>query len=419
MLVSLGINHNSAPVDIRERVAFGPDVIGSALSGLLDIPAVDEAAILSTCNRTELFISQGQETSTDEIIGWLSEFHQLDITHLAPVIYQHQDDAMVRHMLSVACGLDSMVLGEPQILGQIKDAYRIAHERGTTGSLLERLFQHTFSVAKQVRTDTAIGGSPVSMAFAAVSLSRQIFGSLEDQTGFMIGAGETIELAARHLAENGLSHLIVANRSLNRAHELAAQFRGYAISLDEIDDHLAEADVLIASTASPDIILKRDQVERAIRKRKHRPMFMVDLAVPRDIDPAIGEMDDVYLYSVDDLAQVVQEGMESRREAAEQARQIIETEATHFMAWMRSLDGVDTIRQMRGQAQAARDETLEKAMRQLRAGESPEQVLEYLANTLTNRLLHQPTAQLNQAARTERQDLVRAAREIFSLKDDL
>lgn len=415
-LCAIGLNHKTAPVEVREQLVFGPDKIDEALHELLGLNGVDESAILSTCNRTEVYL----HLQTDEvraIVQWLGEYHGLAPDALKPYLYFHQDAAMVSHIFSVASGLDSMILGEPQILGQIKDAYRTARRSASLGLLLERLFQQTFAVAKQVRTDTAIGSSPVSVAFAAVTLSKQIFGDLAGHTALLIGAGETIELAARHLHENGLERMIVANRSIDRARDLASQFSGYAIGLHEIGAHLAEADIVIASTASPEPILRLDTVKKAVKRRKHRPIFMVDLAVPRDIEPAVDKLDDIYLYTVDDLEQVVQEGLQSRQQAAEQARELIETHANHYMGWLHSLEAVETIREYRDQANATRDAVLAKARRLLRNGRDPDQALQFLAHTLTNKLIHAPCSNLRQACHEQRTDFVDAARRLLSLDD--
>ncbi len=416
-LIALGINHRTAPVEIRERIAFPAETLGDALRALTEQQGVAEAAILSTCNRTELYchVEEGEATA---LIHWLADYHRLPADRLEPCTYVHRDLEAVRHMLRVASGLDSMVLGEPQILGQMKTAFRDAQEAGTLGSLLNRLFQHTFAVAKQVRTDTAIGASPVSVAFAAVSLARQIFGDLDRNTALLIGAGETIELAARHLHQHGLGRMIIANRTVERAHSLAAEFNAYAIALDEIPAHLQEADIVISSTASPTPLLHKAEVQTALKARKHRPMFMVDIAVPRDIAPEVAELEDVYLYTVDDLHSVIQENMASRQEAARQAEEIIEVQAEHFMGWLRSLDAAATIRAYRAQADAIRGEVLEKARRQLAQGKDPEQVLEFLAHTLTNKLIHAPSSALRQAGADERGDLIELARELFGLDEN-
>jgi glutamyl-tRNA reductase len=311
-----------------------------------------------------------------------------------------------------------MILGEPQILGQLKSAYNSARDMGTTAKLLNKLFEHSFSVAKQVRTDTAIGSSPVSVAFAAVRLAQQIFGELSGYTALLIGAGETIELAARHLHESQINSMIVANRTIERARTLAKEFAGYAISLEEIPLHLAEADVVISSTASPDYILTQADVKQAIKQRKHRPIFMVDIAVPRDIDPAVETLDDVFLYSVDDLNEVIQDNLRSREQAAQKAEEIIDTQTTHFIGWWHSQEVVDTICYLRDQAQDTRHRLVAKAKRMIDKGKPPHEVIDYLAHTLTNTLMHNPCVQLRQAGYDERDELVTAARELFQLKTE-
>ena len=421
-LIAFGINHKTAPVDIREKVAFAPEKMEQALHECVNKGEVSEAAIVSTCNRTELYFSLlTDETNENDItpqLDWFCHYHQLKKEDIEPYIYQHSNNDAVQHILRVASGLDSLVLGEPQILGQIKDAYSTANHAGTIGRQLNRLFQHTFSVAKQVRTDTAIGASPVSVAFAAVSLSKRIFADLSQHTALLIGAGETTELVARHLADQGLKKMIVANRTVERAQTLANNFNAEAIALSDMPDRLVEADIIIASTASQLPILGKGAVERALKSRKHRPMFMVDIAVPRDIEPEVGSLDDVYLYTVDDLHEVIEEGRHSREEAAKQAEEIIENQVEHFMGWLRSLKGVDTIRAFREQAEQKRDEQLAQAQKQLAAGKDPEQVMNDLARTLTNKLIHEPSAQLNQAAYSGRKELLEHARELFNLEPE-
>jgi glutamyl-tRNA reductase len=309
-----------------------------------------------------------------------------------------------------------MILGEPQILGQMKTAYHAANQAGTLGKNLSKLFHHTFSTAKKVRTDTAIGSSPVSVAFAAVQLAQQIFDKLSEQTALLIGAGETIELTARHLHQHGIGRIIIANRTYDKAHALAMQFNGFAIALSEIPEHLAEADIVVSSTASQLPILGKGRVESAIKKRKHKPMFMVDLAVPRDIEPEVEQLSDVYLYTVDDLQNTINQNMDSRRRAAEQAEEIIDTQVEHFLAWLRSQGAQETIRDYRFQAEMTRDEALQKALTQLSSGAAPDEVLQRLAHTLTNKLIHTPCTQLREAGANERHDLIAASREIFKLR---
>jgi glutamyl-tRNA reductase len=416
-LYTIGINHKTAPVDIRERIVFGPDQLDQALRDILAL-GVHEAAIVSTCNRTELYCTLEQPNQEIRVVEWLGHYHQFDPSELKPYIYEHQDESAVRHTLRVACGLDSLVLGEPQILGQLKTAFEAANQAGTVGRQLGRLFQHAFSTAKRVRTETAIGASPVSVAFAAVSLAKRIFGDLKQQRALLIGAGETVELAARHLHANGVGRVTVANRSLERAHALADQFDGQAIGLAAIPEHLSEADIVISSTAAPLPILGKGAVERAIKQRKHRPIFMVDIAVPRDIEPEVNELDDVYLYTVDDLEEVIEEGVASRKEAALQAEEMIDVQVQSFMGWVRAQGAVGAIRQYRNKADAVRQQVLDKARRLLAQGRPPEEVIEFLAHTLTNKLTHEPTTALNRAAREAREDLISAAQEIFDLPDD-
>jgi len=413
-LLVLGLNHKTAPVDIRERLAFGPDIIAGALRDLTGCAGVLEGVILSTCNRTELYCAV-QDGAEETLRRWLSGFHGIEHERVDPFLYAHADRDAVIHLLRVSSGLDSLVLGEPQILGQVKTAYQTASDCSATGKLLGRLFQHTFSVAKTVRTETAIGSNPVSVAFAAVNLARQIFSDLSKQTALLIGAGETIELAARHLHHNGVGRIIVANRTVERAHDLATQFEGFAISLTEIANHLPEADIVIASTASPLPVLGKGTVERALKKRKHRPIFMVDIAVPRDIEPEVGELADVYLYTVDDLQGVIDESLRSRQAAAVQAEEIIDFHSGEFMAWLRSLDAAGLIQDYRQRSEELRDEVLARARRQLDAGKPPAEVLNFLAHTLTNKLLHAPSSRLRQAARDGDAVILDAANELFQL----
>ena len=421
-LIAFGINHKTAPVDIREKVAFAPEKMEEALHECVNNGEVSEAAIVSTCNRTELYFSLHENDPSNLDISkqleWFCEYHKLNKEDVEPYIYLHSNNDAVQHILRVASGLDSLVLGEPQILGQIKDAYSTANHAGTIGRQLNRLFQHTFSVAKQVRTDTAIGANPVSVAFAAVSLSKRIFANLSEHTALLIGAGETTELVAQHLSNQGVKNIIVANRTVERAQVLANQFDGEAIALSDMPERLVEADIIIASTASQLPILGKGAVERALKQRKHRPIFMVDIAVPRDIEPEVGDLDDVYLYTVDDLHEVIEEGRQSREEAAVQAEEIIVNQVEHFMGWLRSLNGVDTIRAFREQAEQKRDEQLATAQKQLAAGKDPEQVINDLARTLTNKLIHEPSAQLNQAAHSGRKEILDSAREIFNLEPE-
>ncbi|BCG65662.1 MAG: glutamyl-tRNA reductase [Methyloprofundus sp.] len=415
-LLALGINYTTAPVAIRERLAFPAEILSDAVQDLWQQQQISEAVILSTCNRTEIYCTT-HNNDIDPVINWISRNRQLNHTEFQPYLYAHTDNAFIRHIFRVASGLESMVLGEPQILGQMKTAYQTAITAGTLGKDLGKLFQHTFSTAKKVRTDTAIGSSSVSVAFAAVQLSKQIFDDLSEQTAVLIGAGETIELAARHLHQNGVGRIIIANRTYDKAHALASQFNGYAIALSELALHIAEADIIVSSTASQLPILGKGLVESAIKKRKHKPMFMVDLAVPRDIEPEVAKLNDVFLYTVDDLQNIIQENLNSRRQAAEQAEEIIDANVNHFLAWMKAQTVQSTIVNYRDQASQLQQESLAKALAALKNGNAPEDVLQQLAHTLTNKLIHTPCSQLRKASENERHDLIAAARELFKLEN--
>jgi len=419
-LITLGLNHKTTPVEMRERLAFTPENLSSAVKSLSELECVSEAAILSTCNRTELYCSSKPCDSSKndrELVEWFSQYHGFSPGELNDHLYLHHDAESIRHALSVASGLDSMVLGEPQILGQMKQAYAQANELGTMGTMLGKLFQHAFSAAKQVRTDTEIGSSPVSVAFAAVNLSKQIFGELDDLTALMIGAGETIELAAQHLHSKNIKHIIIANRTIERAQGLADKFNGEAIALPQIPEYLYKADIVISSTASPLPILGKGAVEKALKRRKHKPMFMVDIAVPRDVEPEVGELDDVYLYTVDDLQEIIEENLESRQQAAEKAYEIVDVQVQNFLDWQRSLKAVDVIREIREHTEELSKEVLDKAVKQIAQGKDTEEVLNFLARSLTNKFLHQPSIELRQASLDNRHDLIEHTRSMFLGED--
>jgi len=416
MLLTLGLNHNTAPIEIREKLVFSPERLSQSLQSLQSLTSIEEAAILSTCNRTEIYCATAPQT-IEEVVKWLASQHNLSEADIRQYIYSHSDTASIKHMSRVACGLDSMVLGEPQILGQMKSAYQQAQTAGTIGKYLGRLFQHTFQVAKKVRTDTAIGSSPVSVAFAGVKLAQQIFGDLQQHTALLIGAGETIELSAQHLKEQGIGQLIVANRTIEKAHAIASHGNGYAIEIRDIPDHLAEADIIISSTASQLPILGKGSVETAILKRKHKPMFMMDLAVPHDIEKEVGLLSDVYLYCVDDLKNIVDDGLQSRREAAEQAEDIIDIQIPYFQTWVNAQSASKTIYQLRKNSESARNELLGKALKAIRNGAEAEQVLTRLSNDLTNKILHQPSSSLKKAAAEGNHQLLSAAQHLFKLED--
>ena len=415
----LGLNHTTAPVAIRERLAFGPDIVVAALRNLYQLTSVAEAVIVSTCNRTELYVSTEGEPDhvTQTIIEWLAAFQGLALAEITPYLYHHQAEQAIEHVLMVASGLDSLILGEPQILGQVKTAFQTAQQAGYTGKLLQRLFQHAFSTAKQVRHETSIGKHPVSVAFAAVRLAQQIFTDVREQTALLIGAGDTMALAARHLRQQGVGHLIIANRTLVSVQALAAECGAEAIGLTHVASRLPQVDIVISATASPLPIIGKGAVEQALKARRHRPMLMIDLAVPRDIEPEVAGLRDIYLYSVDDLQGVIQENRRSREAAATQAQTIVAAQVAEFMAWQDSLVAVDMIRQYRAQAEALRDQVLHKARRMLQAGKPADEVLDYLANTLTQKIVHAPSEQMRQATRANQQDVLAAANTLFQLKN--
>lgn len=415
-IIALGLNHTTAPLGLRERVVVDDAGMPSALRSLSSLPGVSEAAILSTCNRTDLYcgLGAGQDVPT----RWFDEFLGIDRVDLTGHLYVHREDDAVRHVMRVASGLDSMVLGEPQILGQLKQAYGLARREGSLGVVLDKLFQRSFSVAKRVRTDTDIGASPVSVAYAAVTLAHRIFGNLDTRTALLVGAGETAELCARHLASSGIGRMIIANRTLEHARRIATTLGAYAIGLDEVSLHLAEADIVISSTGSRETVITCEQTRAAGGRRRRRPMFMADLAVPHDIDREAGNLPDVYLYSVDDLADVIEEGRQRRIAAAGVAEGIIDQQVADFMAWMRGRRVSSVIVQVRESAAVAREEVLEKARRRLQGGESPDEVIEYVARALTNKLLHTPSTGIREAGENDRQDVVEAARMLFGVDED-
>ena len=406
-VLALGLNHVSAPVSVRERVSMPEDLIQPALKALRQAfgGAVKEAAILSTCNRTELYCAAEPQVA-QQLPNWLAEFNRIEAGELAPHVYVHGRDDAVRHAFRVASGLDSMVLGEPQILGQMKDAVRAASDAGALGTLLHQLFQRTFSVAKEVRSTTAIGAQSVSMAAAAVRLAERVFGELKESKVLFIGAGEMIELCATHFAARQPKSVVVANRTLERAELLANRFSATTMRLADLPDRLAEFDVVVSCTASTLPLLGLGMVERATRQRKRKPIVMVDLAVPRDIEPEVAQLEDVYLYSVDDLGAVVQSGTEARRSAVVQAEAIIDTRVRNFMHWMQVRATVPVIQDLHSTAQAVQAQELERARRMLAKGDSPEAVLEQLAHSLTQKYLHGTLSALNHSEEADRQQLL-------------
>lgn len=496
-LLALGLNHHTAPIDVRERVSIGENRLEEALVTLRNLDGVNEAAIVSTCNRTEIYCgldtignshadagtraflstrlgadTQGERGSSnadpvdqyssrrfhieekvldghnepgrdeqgrndramsidagtalperaahslagaEPVIQWMHEFLTLGQFSVTPYLFRHADRDAVHHLMRVCSGLDSMILGEPQILGQIKQAYRDAASFGTLGNELSPLFESAFSVAKQVRTDTAIGSSPVSVAFAAVSLARQIFADFGKRSALLIGAGDTISLAARHLVSNGIGKMMIANRTVSRAQTLADEVNGTALSLSQITDVLPQADIIISSTGAPLPILGKGAVEKALRARRYRPMLIVDIAVPRDVEPEVSELDSVFLYAVDDLQEVIEENRQSRRAAADEAEEIVRNQVEVFMRQLRSQGANQTIRAYRASAEAMQEAALAKARIQLARGQDPDSVIQQLAHGLTRKLMHAPTSGLRDAAARGDSDLIEAAATLFDL----
>lgn len=427
-LLAVGLNHTTAPVSLREKVAFPADQIGQAVAsarawfgGHDKIVASGEAAILSTCNRTELYAAasagqDGVEFAIDRTAQFLAEYHHIPYADLRPYLYSLPQDNAVRHAFRVASGLDSMVLGEPQILGQMKDAVRQADAAGGLGTYLHQLFQRTFAVAKEVRSTTEIGAHSVSMAAAAVRLSQRIFDSISGQNVLFIGAGEMIELCATHFAAQNPKTLTVANRTMERGETLAHRFSGRAIRLADLPEQLASFDIVVSCTASQLPIIGLGLVERAVKARRHKPIFMVDLAVPRDIEAEVGRLDDVFLYTVDDLASVVQSGVENRQAAVAQAEAIIETRVQSFMHWIDSRAMVPLIQDLHETGEALRLAELERARRMLAKGEDVEAVLDALSKGLTAKFLHGPQQALHHAQGEQRSQLVSLLPQLFRSK---
>ncbi|CEZ20178.1 glutamyl tRNA reductase [Candidatus Methylopumilus planktonicus] len=412
-LYTVGINHTTAPIAIREKVAFDPDHLSQALLELME-HKVSEAAILSTCNRSEIYA-----TARDPkiIIDWLCKYHGIKLKTIESHLYVYENQEAVQHAFRVASGLDSMVLGEPQILGQMKQAIKTAENTGTLGALLNKLFQKTFSVAKEVRTKTDIGMSSISMAAASIKLAESIFGDLKTSKVLLIGAGEMIELCAEHIKNRQPKSMTVANRSLDRGLSLAKKIKGDACLISELSDRLHEFDIVLSSTASQLPIVGLGMVERALKTRRNRPMFMVDLAVPRDIEPEVGKLSDVYLYTVDDLSHLIEEGLTNRQSAAIEAQKIIDHHVKDFTHWLKTRTIVPTIKALRDHAESYRVTELKKAQKLLNQGMKPEEVLEVLSKALANKFVHHPSQALNEAKGEEHELLTKTLKKIYPLKD--
>jgi len=434
-LVLVGINHNTANIEMREKVAFPPEIVESALAEVHALPPIEEVVIVSTCNRTEIYLDfaeidadapAGDELAQNrqlldrqaEVVAWLSKFHDLEASELEKCSYSYASEDVVRHLMKVSCGLDSMVLGEPQILGQIKSAYAVSKDQVVVGQSLGRAFEEAFSIAKQVRTDTAIGENPVSVAYAAVTLAERIFSNLPSLSVLLIGAGRTIELVVMHLKDKGVSKIVVANRTLDNALEIANRFDAHGVLLSDIPEQLIKADIVVSSTNSQLPLLGKGAVERALKQRKHKPMLLVDLAVPRDIEAEVSEIADAYLYSIDDISAVIDDGVKSREDAATQAESIIERGIEDYRRQLRSLNAVSTLRALRDKADAIREKELERALKALEKGEAAEAVLSSLARSLTQKLVHSPSVQMKKASAEGRDELLELTAELFELSSE-
>lgn len=416
-LFVLGVNHKTASVSLRERVAFGPERIDHALVSLLDVPGVQEGVILSTCNRTEIYCAL-EQGKYDAIVSWLSQFQHIPTDEIQSSLYQYQDSEAVKHLMRVASGLDSLVLGEPQILGQVKQSLDVAVKQNSVRSLLQRLFQRTFGVAKRVRTETEIGAYGVSVAYVSVTLAKQIFGDLRGVNALLIGAGETIELVGQHLHGQDVQHITVANRTLQRAQAVADPWGADVITLNEIPSVLPSVDLVISSTASPLPILGKGLVERALKARRNKPMLLIDIAVPRDIEEEVGDLADAYLYTVDDLQSIVAENQQHREQAARKAEQIVLEEREQFMLWLQGLSAQQEVRQYRTQADQQRQELLDDAIHQLARGDDPADVLTIFSQRLMNKLIHAPTEALRQAGEQSDHDVLLLLRQALQIGHD-
>jgi glutamyl-tRNA reductase len=411
-LFTIGISHHTAPIEIREKVAIARSDYSDRVRELCALPGVEEVVVLSTCNRTEIYC-----LSTDagklKLVDWVHRVNDIPAGDLDRHFYHHQGEDAARHLIRVASGLDSLVLGETQILGQLKDAWQQAHDAGSLGKVLDRLFQHTFNAAKAIRTNSGISDHTVSVAYTAVVLARQIFGNLNSKTVVLVGAGEMVQLCGRYLRDHGIANLLIVNRSREKAEELADELGASAMTLDKLSEALPRADILISSTASPEPVIRKADIKAALRKRRRRPMFLVDIAVPRDIDPEVSKLRDVYLYTIDDLQQVVDENMQQRSAAAQSATGDVDESVAAFMRWLSGIRAARTLKRIREQSHEFEKDLTERALRRLEAGQDATDVLEQMASTLTNKILHLPSKRLREAAESQDYEVLKAADRIF------
>jgi len=415
-LFTIGISHHTAPIEIREKVAIARSDYSERVRQLCALPGIEEVVIVGTCNRTEIYCLS-TAAGKGELVGWVHRINDIPPGELDRHLYQHEGEHAVRHLIRVASGLDSLVLGETQILGQLKDAWQQAHDAGSLGKVLDRLFQHTFNAAKSIRTNSGISDHTVSVAYTAVVLARQIFGDLGTKTVVLVGAGEMVQLCGRYLRDHGIANLLIVNRSREKAEEIAAELGASALTLDQLDQALPRADILISSTASPEAVIRKHDIKSALQKRRHRPMFLVDIAVPRDIEPAVSKIRDVYLYTIDDLQQVVDENMEQRNAAAQSAVAEVDEAVAGFMRWLSGIRVARTLKMIREQSHGFEQDLTEWALRKLDAGQAPAEVLSQLTRTLTNKILHLPSKRLREAAENQDYEVLKAADRIFRRED--
>jgi glutamyl-tRNA reductase len=411
-LFTIGISHHTAPIEIREKVAIPRSEYAERVGGLRALPGVEEVVVLGTCNRTEIYCLSARD-GKDLVLDWIHRSNGIPPGELDGHFYAHEGEDAVRHLVRVASGLDSLVLGETQILGQLKEAWQQAHDTGSLGRVLDRLFQHTFAAAKVIRTSSGISEHPISVAYTAVVLAQQIFGDLEARTVVLVGAGEMVQLCGRYLRDHAIANLLILNRSRAKAEELAQELDATAMTLDRLGDALPRADILISSTASPQPVIRKADVKTALRQRRHRPMFLVDIAVPRDIEPEVARLKDVYLYTIDDLQQVVDENLQQRSEAAAAARSDVEEAVAGFMRWLYGIRAGRTLRRIREQSHGFEQELTLRALHRLEAGQDPAEVLQQMASTLTNKILHLPSRRLREAAEVRDYEVLKAADRIF------
>ncbi|MGD8384834.1 MAG: glutamyl-tRNA reductase [Lysobacterales bacterium] len=415
-LLTTGISHHTAPLETREKIAIPRQDNADRVKELCTLDGVEEALIVSTCNRTEIY-TIGPQKGREQVQRWLQATGSLSDSEMEAHCYIREREQAVRHLFRVAGGLESLVLGESQIVGQLKESWQLARDAGGVGKVMDRLFQHALATGKKIRSKTRIGEHPISVAYTTVLLAQQIFGDLGSKTVILVGAGEMIELCGRHLHDKDVSSLIIANRSLERATDLARQFSARAIELSALPDVLHQADILISSTASQQPVIQTESIKSALRQRRSQPMFLVDIAVPRDIHPDIAKLDDVYLYTIDDLQQVVDKNLSERNRAAEAAGEDVDAAVDEFMRWLNSARAVVYLQKLHRHAHENAEELTQKALRKIAAGGEPEQVVRQLANNLAKRILHLPSTRLRQAAEQQDDELLSAASRLFDPED--